>query len=104
MLLLLVGTVLEDGIHHQRALHRDETAEAGIAALEFLHDQSVFDIGHAGATVAFEIGAEKTKPSQLQNHLGRKPRVAEAVADEWYYAVLDELARRLPHQQLLLVK
>src|SRR5262249_27787468 len=32
-----------------------------IAALHFLHDQAVLDVGHAGAPISFEAGAEETK-------------------------------------------
>ena len=61
LLLLFLAAEGEDGIHHQRALHADEAAQAGIAALQLLHDQAVLDVVHAGAAVAFEIGAEKAQ-------------------------------------------
>ena len=42
-LALLFGAVGVDRVHAQRALHRDEAADAGIAALELLADQAVAD-------------------------------------------------------------
>ena len=53
LLLLLLAAVGVDRVHAQR-LHRDEAAQAGIAALEFLADESVGDGVQAGAAVALE--------------------------------------------------
>ena len=39
----------------------DETAQAGIAALQLLHDQPVLDVAHSGAAVAFQIRAEEAQ-------------------------------------------
>ena len=58
-LLLWLAAVGMDGVHDERALHGNEAAHAGIDALQFLHDEAVLGIAHAGAAVAFEIGAEK---------------------------------------------
>jgi hypothetical protein len=41
MLFLLFRAEGMDGVHAQRGLHRDETAQAGIAALQLLADQAV---------------------------------------------------------------
>ena len=43
---LLVAAESVNGIHHQRRLHADKRAHAGVAALQFLRDQPVltFDI------------------------------------------------------------
>ncbi len=49
------------GYMDQRGLHADERAHAGVAALQFLHDQAVFDVRHPGAAVAFEAGAEEAE-------------------------------------------
>ena len=58
---LFFRAVLKDRIHDESALYRHETSKAGIAALNFLHDEPVFDIVHTGATVPFQIGAEKSQ-------------------------------------------
>ena len=74
-LLLLLRTKSVNRIHHQRALHADETAQPGIAALQFLHDQAVLDVVHAGAAVAFQIGAEETqaRPFRRISSFGNAP-------------------------------
>ena len=100
--LLLLGAVGEDGVHDQRALHGDEAAHAGIGALQLLHDEPVLHVAHAGAAVAFEVGAEKAELGQFGDQLGGEAGVAEAIADERHDALLGEAARRLPHQQFLL--
>ena len=81
-LFLLLRAVGQDGIHHQRALHGDEAAQAGIAALQLLHDQAVLDVAHAGAAIAFEIGAQEAEPAQFGDDLFGKSAIAEAVADD----------------------
>jgi hypothetical protein len=53
-------------------LHGDKAAEAGIAALEFLGDQAVGDVGHSGAAIAVEIGAEKTEFAELRDEVARE--------------------------------
>ena len=58
---LLFGAEGVDGIHDKRGLHADEAAQAAVAALQFLRHEAVFDVGHAGAAVAFEIGAEEAE-------------------------------------------
>ena len=102
--LLLLRPVGQDRIHHQRALHADEAAEAGIAALQFLHDQAVLDVVHARAAIAFQIRAEESQPAHLRNQFGGEARVAEAIADQRQNPLVGKLARGLPHQQFLLTE
>ncbi len=97
---LLVGSVGVDGIHHQRALHGDEAAQAGIAALDLLHDEAVLDVAHAGAAVAFQVRAEEAEFGHFGDQLGREAGVAEAIADHGRDALVGEPARGLPHQQV----
>ena len=100
--LLFVRSIGVDGIHHQRALHRDEAAQAGIAAFDLLHDEAVFHVAHAGAAVAFEIGAEEAQFGHFGDQFRGKARVAEAIADDGRDALVGEAARGLPHQKFLL--
>src|SRR5262249_45023751 len=58
-LFLLVAAIGVDGPHGQRALHRREAANAGIAALQLLNHEPVGDRVHARAAVAFEVRAER---------------------------------------------
>src|SRR5437667_7853385 len=103
-LFLLFRSVGVDRVHDQGALHGSEAAQAGIAALQLLHEESILDVGHAGAAVAFEICAEETEPAHFGDQLAGKAGFAEAVPDEGKNFVLDELAGSLADQQLLLVE
>ena len=51
VLLLLLGAEGVDRVHHQRALHRGEGADARVAPLELLHDEAVGDVVEPGAAV-----------------------------------------------------
>src|SRR5258708_9072675 len=99
---LLVGSVRQDWIHHQRALHGGEAAESGIRALQFLHHQAVLHIAHAGATVAFQIRSEKTESADFRDQFLGEACVAKTIANQWNYAIFDKLAGSLPNQQFLL--
>ncbi len=91
-LLLLVAAEGVDGIHGQRRVHADERADAAVAALQFLHDQSVFDIRHPGAAVAFEAGAIEAQVCHgLDQFLGEAAG-AVAFLDDGDEVVLDKLA------------
>ena len=57
-----------------------------------------------GAAVALQVGAEEAQPAHLRDQLARESARRDS-SREWPAArVLHELARRLPHQQLLLVE
>ncbi len=90
-----------DGIHHQRRLHAHERAHAAVAALELLRDQPVFDVGHAGAAVALEIGAEEAEIAHRLDQLAGEASVAIALLDDGDEIVFDELARGIAHQALV---
>ncbi len=51
LLALFLAAIGVDRVHAQRALHRDETAQAGIAALQLLADQAIADRAEATAAV-----------------------------------------------------
>jgi hypothetical protein len=68
--LLLLGAVGVDRVHHQRALHRAERADARVAALELLHHEAVGDVAHARAAVALEVGARARPAAELGDELG----------------------------------
>ena len=103
-LLLFLAAEGQDRIHHERALHANETAQPGIAALDLLHHQTVLDVAHPGAAVAFDIGAQKSQAPHLRDQFCGEARLTEAIADQRKHALIDELARGLPNQQLLLGK
>ena len=104
VVLLLVGSEGEDGIHDQRRLHADETAHAGVAALEFLHDQAVLDIGHAGAAIAVKVGAEEAELAHLRDEFAREAPFAIALFDDGDEVIFDELARCVASQALVVAE
>ena len=101
---MLVGPERVNGVHAEAALHRDETAERGVSALELLHDQAVFDIAQAGAAVAMEIGPEEAEVSDWTGQLVGKSAVAEVLRDLRNELVLHELTRFPANEQLLLAQ
>ncbi len=99
---LFVRSVLEDRVHHERALHGDEAAQAGIAALDLLHDEPVFHIAHAGAAVALEIRAQESELSHFGNQFSWKPAFAETIPNYRRDSFVDKPPGRLPHHEFLL--
>ena len=93
-LFLLVAAEGVNGIHHQRRLHADERAHAGVAAFQFLHDQAVFDVRHPGAAVTLQAGAEEAELAHGLDQFARKAAGAIAFFDDGDEIVFDELARR----------
>ena len=77
LLLLLFAAVGEDRVHAQRALHRGEAAQAGIAALQLLADQAVADAVHAGAAVFLGNGRAE------QAERRRSPESAPSGSAPW---------------------
>ena len=92
VVLLLVGAEGVDRIHDQRRLHADEAADAGVAALQLLHDQAVLDIGHAGAAVAFDGRAEEAQFAHGLDQFAREAAVAIALLDDGNEVVFDKVA------------
>jgi hypothetical protein len=85
-------------IHHQPRLHADEAAHAGVAALQFLRHQAVFDVAHAGAAVALERRAKKSQLGHGLDQFAGKAAGAVALLDDGNEVVFDELARGIAHQ------
>ena len=79
-----------DGIHHQRRLHADKAAQAGVAALQFLHHQAVLHIRHARAAIALNVCAKKSQLAHGLNQLARKASVPVALLDDGNQVVFDE--------------
>ena len=71
-LALLLGAVGINRIHHQTALHRDEAAQAAVAALELLAYDAVADGIHARAVVALDGAAENAQFGNLLDELHRE--------------------------------
>ena len=92
-LLLLFAAELVNGIHAQRRLHADKAAHAGVAALEFLGHEAVFDVAHAGAAIALQRRAEKAEFGHGLDQFAREASGAVAFFDDGDEIVFDELAR-----------
>ena len=101
---LLVRAEGVNRIHHQRRLHADEGAHAGISAFEFLRDQPVFDVRHAGAAIAVQRCAEESQIGHRLHQFARKAAGAVALLDDRDEIVFDELARRVAHEALVIVE
>src|SRR5262249_42071481 len=99
--LLRVGAIGVDRVHHQAALHRRGRAQARIAPLEFLHDQPVCDVAEPGAAVAFERGAEHAELAKLGNELDGKRAGAVMVGDQRQELGLDPVADRVAYHTLV---
>ena len=91
-----------DRVHHERGLHRDERAQAGISALELLHDQTVGDVVEAGQTVVRERRAEEVHFRHLRNELGGELSLPGGLLDDRQDPVLDPAADGVADEPLLL--
>ena len=82
-------------------MYADKRANAAVAALQFLHDQSVFDIRHPGAAVAFEAGAIEAQVGHGFDQFLGEAAGAVALLDDGDEVVFDELAGGVADQALV---
>ena len=61
LLLLLLRAVLPDREHGQRALDRDQAAQAGVGGLQLPAGDAVGDRAHPGAAVTGQVHAEQAE-------------------------------------------
>ena len=102
MTLLRFGAEGKDGIHDQGPLHRREGANAGITALELLHDEAIGDAGQAGTAVFLgQIGAQHAQLRHLGHELVGEATLHIALADNGEYAFVYELADGVANGALL---
>src|SRR6266550_7712768 len=71
-LLLLFRAVAMDREHAQGSLDRDKTAQATVAALQFLAGEPVHHVAHSGGTVTLEMHAKHPQACELGNDLHGK--------------------------------
>ena len=103
VLLLLLGAEGVDRIHHQRALHRGERADAGVAPLELLHDQAVGDVVEPRAAVLLrQVGAEQAQLRHARNQLLGKLALDVRVADDGHEVLVHPGPDGVPDGALLL--
>src|ERR1019366_939022 len=99
--LLFIGTEGVNGIHDESGLHADKTAETRVAAFQFLHDEAVFDVGHAGAAVALEIGAEEAELAHYGYKFARKALGAKTPFDDGNEVVFNKIACRAADEKFV---
>ena len=100
LLFLFLGAVLVDGAHGQRALHRDEGAQAGVAGFEFGGGQAVFHGGAAGAAVALQVHAEQAELGHLGHDLQREYGVLVPAGDVRLDRAVHKGADVVPQREL----
>ncbi len=92
-----------DGVHDQRALHAYKTSNATVAALEFLHDESVRHVVHVGAPKFFrEVSAKKSHRSQLRDQMRGKSGFFKMLVDDGHDLLVYKSAHRVADEDLLL--
>ena len=100
-LLLILGSPLPDREHRERALHRDEAANARVACLELLAHEPVHDRARLGQPVALEVHSEQAESRQLGNQVEGKLAAFEPLADVRLDLLGDELAHGVADRPLL---
>ena len=104
LLLLLLRAPAPDREHRERALHRDDAADARVARLELEAGEAVGDGARAGEAVAVEVHPEEAELRELLDHLAREDAPLEPVADLGHDLLADELAHRVADRLLLVVE
>jgi len=99
---LLLGAVGRDREHRERALDRDEAAEAGIRGLELEAGEAVADRIDAGAAVTLQVHAEEAELAELGCDLARELGALEPLLDSGKQAVDGEAPNGLLEHALLL--
>ena len=103
LLLLRLGAVGVDRVHHQRRLHRQRRAIAGIDALQLARDQAVGDVAQARAAVFLRDGrAEQAERAHLGQQLLVDPLLAPGEPHPRHQLVLGERPRAVAHHALFL--
>ena len=101
---LLVGAEREDAAHYEAALHGHAAANAAVAALELLADETVRRVAQAGAAVVVQRRAEQTELGEPRHELDGKTFGGEAVGDERRDFAIDEARNRVADQPLVVAE
>src|SRR5258705_4641469 len=102
--LLRVGPVGIDGVHHESALPGREGAETRIAPLQLLHDEAVGHVVEAQAAVALEGGPEHAHLAQLGGDLHGEGGVPVVLGDDGQEAQLHPVAHAVADHPLLVAE
>ena len=102
-LLLRLGAVGVDRMHHQRRLHRERRAIAGIDALHLARDQAIGDVAQPRAAVFLRDGrAEQAERAHLGQQFLVDLLLAPGEPHPRHQLVLRERARAVAHHALFL--
>ena len=103
LLLLLLRPERVDRVHDQRALHRRERADAGVAPLQLLHDQPVGHVVQPGAAVLLgQVCAEESQLRHPGNQLLGKLSLDVGLTDDGDEVLVDPGPNGIPNGPLLL--
>ena len=101
LLLLRLGAVRVDRVHHEATLHGRGGAQPGIAALQLLHDEAVGHVVESGAAVALQRRAEDAHLAELRNEMRRERPLPMRVGDERQELALDPVAHGVADHALV---
>ena len=100
---LRLGAVGVDRIHHQRRLHREHRAIAGIDPLDLARDQPVGDIAEPGAAIVLrQRRAEQPERAHLGHDLAVEALLAKGGEHARKQLLLRIAARGVAHHALVL--
>jgi hypothetical protein len=83
-------------------LYADERTDTGVATFHLLRDQAVLDVGHAGAAVAMQIGAEEAHLAHRLHQFAREAAFAIALFNDGDQVVIDEPASGVTDEPFIL--
>jgi hypothetical protein len=102
LLLLRLRAVGMDRVHDEPALNGGEGAEAGVSALELLHDEPVGDVVESRAAIALEGGPEDAHLAERLGDLQGERALSMMGGHDGHELLLHPVADGVPHHPLLL--
>ena len=103
LLLLLLRTVLPNGVHDKGALHRRRGTQAAVTALELLHNQAVGNLIEAGASVLlWDVGTKCPNLTQPRQQVLGEFAALRGVFDDGADFLLHPRTRGIADQLVLL--
>jgi hypothetical protein len=103
---LLLGFAAEsvDRVHHQPALHTQETAQPAVAPLQLPVDQAVDPVVQAGTAIARQGSAEEVHFPQLACQFQRETLLDETIPHDRHETLVHPAANLVAHGQLFFVQ
>ena len=101
---LFIIAVGGDGPHDEAALYRADTAQATVAALEFLADEAIGGAAESWATGAVDIGAEEAEGAQFGDQFEGEGAGLEVFAHDGEEFPIDKIADRVADAAFLVAE